>query len=112
MSFCNLLSLTVYCIWRLRSRGTAAEVDADASLELPVLKEEEGCNTLVQQTTFYIEELPRKFSYNEIRAVTRDFRTMVGRGRSGEVFEASSTTARWSPSSGSSATCPSARPTS
>nr|TKV92826.1 hypothetical protein SEVIR_9G186200v2 [Setaria viridis] len=52
----------------LRSRGAAAEVDADAPLELPVLKEETWCSNTVQQTTFHIEELPWKFSYDEIRA--------------------------------------------
>ncbi|XP_034594678.1 probable receptor-like protein kinase At5g20050 [Setaria viridis] len=86
MTFCNLLALTVYCIWKLRSHGAAAEVDADAPLELPVLREETGCSNPVQQTTFHIEELPRKFSYDEIRAVTGDFGTMLGRGGSGEVF--------------------------
>jgi hypothetical protein len=36
----------------------------------------------VQQTTTHIEQLPRKFTYNEIRAVIGDFGTMVGRGGS------------------------------
>jgi len=39
-----------------------------------------------QQTTIHIEQLPRKFTYSEIRAVTGDFGTMVGRGGSAEVF--------------------------
>ncbi|CAL4975021.1 unnamed protein product [Urochloa decumbens] len=88
MTVCNLLALFVYCIWKLRSGGASAEVDTDteAPLELPVLKEEAGCSTPVQQTTFYIEELPRKFSYEEICAMTGDFGNMVGRGGSGEVF--------------------------
>ncbi|OEL30822.1 putative receptor-like protein kinase, partial [Dichanthelium oligosanthes] len=87
MTVCNLLALTVYCIWKLRSRGGAAADDTEAPLEqLPALKEEAGSSALVQQTAFHIEELPRKFSYNEIRAVTGDFGTMVGRGGSAEVF--------------------------
>ncbi|CAL4948443.1 unnamed protein product [Urochloa decumbens] len=86
MTVCNLLALFVYCIWKLRSGGAAAEVDEEAPLELPVLKEEAGCSTPVQQTTFYIEELPRKFTYEEICAMTGDFGNMVGRGGSGEVF--------------------------
>jgi serine/threonine protein kinase len=40
----------------------------------------------VQQTTIHIEQLPRKFTYNEIRVVTGDFGTMVGRGGSAEVY--------------------------
>ncbi|CAO1948178.1 unnamed protein product [Urochloa humidicola] len=87
MSVCNFLALSVYCIWKLRPRGAAAEVDdTEAPLELPVLKEEAGCSAPVQQSTFYIEELPRKFSYEEICAMTGDFGTMVGRGGSSEVF--------------------------
>ncbi|RLM93816.1 hypothetical protein C2845_PM08G20490 [Panicum miliaceum] len=97
---CNIVALLVYCLWkicalvqaclrRLRARGAAAAaVDAEAPLA-PVLKQEAataGCSTPEQQTTFHIEDLPRKFSYDEIRAVTGDFGTVVGRGGSGEVF--------------------------
>ncbi|CAO2165741.1 unnamed protein product [Urochloa humidicola] len=87
MSVCNFLALSVYCIWKLRSHGAAAEVDdTEAPLALPVLKEEARCSAPVQQTTFYIEELPRKFSYEEICAMTGDFGNMVGCGGSGQVF--------------------------
>ncbi|CAO1948493.1 unnamed protein product [Urochloa humidicola] len=88
MSVCNFLALSSYCIWKLRShgRGAAAEVDEEVPLDLPVLKEEAGCSTPLQQTTFYIEELPRKFSCEEICAMTGDFGNIVGRGGSGEVF--------------------------
>ena len=51
-----------------------------------MLKSEAASTTPVQQTTFHIEDLPRKFSYDEIRAVTGDFGTVVGRGGSAEVF--------------------------
>jgi serine/threonine protein kinase len=40
----------------------------------------------VQHSAFRIEELPRAFSHEEIRAVTGDFGSVVGRGGSAEVF--------------------------
>ncbi|KAJ1284542.1 hypothetical protein BS78_03G212100 [Paspalum vaginatum] len=90
MSLCNLLALTAYCVRKLRrARGAdaAAAADAEAPLAPPVMKEDDGGSTPVQQTTmFHIEDLPRKFSYDEIRTVTGDFGTVVGRGGSAEVF--------------------------
>ncbi|RCV26431.1 hypothetical protein SETIT_5G244800v2 [Setaria italica] len=96
---CNLVALSVYCIWKIcglvqacRRRRTRA-ADAEAPLA-PVQKEEDaaaaaGCGAstpVLQPTTFHIEDLPRKFSYDDIRAMTGDFGTVVGRGGSGEVF--------------------------
>ena len=121
MFACNLVALLVYCIWkicklvqaclrRLRVRGKAPAADPEAPLAKAQLqKPEAACTAPERQTTFHIHDLPRKFSYDEIRAVTGDFGTMVGRGGSAEVFR---TTARRSPSSGSPATSPSARKTS
>ncbi|XP_062216663.1 probable receptor-like protein kinase At5g20050 [Phragmites australis] len=95
---CNCVALSVYCIWKFcalvkpclrcrRARGAAAAAAAAAPPPplLPVQQEEAGCSP-VQQTTFRIEELPREFSYEEIRAVTGDFGSMAGRGGSAEVF--------------------------
>ena len=53
---------------------------------MKVQKPETACTAPERQTTFHIHDLPRKFSYDEIRAVTGDFGTMVGRGGSAEVF--------------------------
>ncbi|EES01170.1 hypothetical protein BDA96_03G258300 [Sorghum bicolor] len=101
MLVCNLIALLVYCIWkisalvqaclrRLRARGKAPAAAADPEAPLAtMLKPEVAASTApvqVQQTTFHIEDLPRKFSYDEIRAVTGDFGTVVGRGGSAEVF--------------------------
>ncbi|CAO1948174.1 unnamed protein product [Urochloa humidicola] len=98
MFSCNLVALLVYCIWKisrlvqaclrgLRARGSKAPVaDPEAPLT-PLKKAAELCVTPpVLQTTLHIEDLPRKFSYDEIRAVTGDFGNMVGRGGSAEVF--------------------------
>ncbi|CAL4962367.1 unnamed protein product [Urochloa decumbens] len=98
---CNIVALSVYCIWkicalvqafirRLRVRGSAASADVEAPLA-PVEKEAAAAakcspSAPVQPTTFRIEDLPRKFSYEEICDMTGDFGNMVGRGGSGEVF--------------------------
>ncbi|XP_066314646.1 probable receptor-like protein kinase At5g20050 [Miscanthus floridulus] len=97
MLVCNLIALLVYCIWkisslvqaclrRLRARGKAPAADPEAPLATMLKPAEAASTTPVQQTTFHIEDLPRKFSYDEIRAVTGDFGTVVGRGGSAEVF--------------------------
>jgi hypothetical protein len=53
-------------------------------------EEEAGCSP-----AFLIEDLPREPSHDEIRAVTGDFGSVVGRGGSAEVFRGlASTTAR------------------
>ncbi|CAD6237667.1 unnamed protein product [Miscanthus lutarioriparius] len=102
------VALAVYCIWKLRSRGCTEAPAADAEVPLAPVQEEARCSApvqqamlhlhtedlprcsstpvQVQQTTIHIEQLPRKFTYNEIRAVTGDFGTMVGRGGSAEVY--------------------------
>ncbi|PAN29435.1 hypothetical protein PAHAL_5G226200 [Panicum hallii] len=96
MRACNLVALFVYCIWkicklvqaclrRLRVHGKVPAADPEAPLA-KVKKPEAACTAPVRQTTFHIDDLPRKFSYDEIRAVTGDFGTMVGRGGSAEVF--------------------------
>ncbi|CAO2191245.1 unnamed protein product [Urochloa humidicola] len=99
MFSCNLVALLVYCIWKIsrlvqaclrglraRGRGKAPVADPEAPLT-PLKKAAELCVTPpVLQTTLHIEDLPRKFSYDEIRAVTGDFGNMVGRGGSAEVF--------------------------
>ncbi|KAJ1284543.1 hypothetical protein BS78_03G212200 [Paspalum vaginatum] len=107
VAVCNFVALIVYCIWkinvllraclrRLRAHGKAP-VAADP--EAPLKREEEEAAAAaaaaaaegsvlvpVKQPSFHIENLPRKFSYDEIRAVTGDFGTVVGRGASAEVF--------------------------
>ncbi|CAL4948440.1 unnamed protein product [Urochloa decumbens] len=98
---CNLVALLVYCIWKitrlvqaclrgLRARGKADPVaDPEAPLT-PLKKAAALCSAAdappARQTTLRIEDLPRKFSYDEIRDVTGDFGTLVGRGGSAEVF--------------------------
>lgn len=49
-------------------------------------EKESGCGSPLQHAAFRIEELPREFSHDELRAVTGDFGNVVGRGGSGEVF--------------------------
>ncbi|XP_066309293.1 probable receptor-like protein kinase At5g20050 isoform X1 [Miscanthus floridulus] len=101
------VALAVYCKWKLRSRCCTEAPAADAEVPLAPVQEEARCAPVqqamlhlhnedlprcsstpvqVQQTTIHIEQLPRKFTYNEIRAVTGDFGTMVGRGGSAEVY--------------------------
>ncbi|KAL6614036.1 hypothetical protein ACP70R_036306 [Stipagrostis hirtigluma subsp. patula] len=100
----NFIALQVYCIWnwklyplaqdwlrRRRARAAAATAPAPP-LQLPLSSpprlEAAEClpGQLQQQATFRIEELPREFSYGELRAITEDFRCKVGRGGSAEVF--------------------------
>jgi hypothetical protein len=91
---CNLLALSTYCAWRfwalvqpcLRRRRfrSAAAPSSPAPPLLPVQQEEK--EEAVQHSAFRIEELPRAFSHEEIRAVTGDFGSVVGRGGSAEVF--------------------------
>lgn len=92
MLVCNLIALLVYCIWkisalvqaclrRLRARGKAPAADPEAPLA--TMHKSEAASTTpvqVQQTTFHIEDLPRKFSYDEIRAVTGVFRGLLDDG--------------------------------
>ncbi|CAO1948491.1 unnamed protein product [Urochloa humidicola] len=100
MFACNLVALLVYCIWKicrllqaclrgLRARGKAPVVgDPEAPLA-PLNKPAAFCADAPAwqgQATLHIEDLPRKFSYDEIRSVTGDFGTLVGRGGSAEVF--------------------------
>ncbi|WVZ69453.1 hypothetical protein U9M48_018235 [Paspalum notatum var. saurae] len=101
MVVCNYVALFVYCIWkisvlvraclrRLRARGKApAPADPEAPVA-PLKKQEEEAAAVVfvpvKQASFHIKNLPRNFSYDEIRAVTGDFGTVVGRGGSAEVF--------------------------
>nr|XP_034594680.1 probable receptor-like protein kinase At5g20050 [Setaria viridis] len=94
MYYCDLVALLVYCIWkicrlvqaclrRLRVSGKAPVPDPEAPLATTLMKSEAACTAPVQ---LLIEDLPRKFSYDEIRAVTGDFGDVVGRGGSAEVF--------------------------
>nr|CAB3473740.1 unnamed protein product [Digitaria exilis] len=94
MFVCNLVALLA-CLRRIRARGSKSPADADPEAPHTPLKKSEAaavvCPAPVQlqmQTTpsFRIEDLPRKFTYDEIRAVTGDFGTLVGRGGSAEVF--------------------------
>ncbi|KAF8695847.1 hypothetical protein HU200_036721 [Digitaria exilis] len=95
MFVCNLVALLVYCVWkfciivqaclrRIRARGSKSPADADPEAPHTPLKKSEAA--VMQTTSFRIEDLPRKFTYDEILAVTGDFGTLVGRGGSAEVF--------------------------
>ncbi|CAL4962366.1 unnamed protein product [Urochloa decumbens] len=77
---CNLVALLVYCIWKITRLVQACLRGLRARVLLLLLRRGRP------RPTLHIEDLPRKFSYDEIRTVTGDFGTMVGRGGSAEVF--------------------------
>ncbi|RLM93701.1 hypothetical protein C2845_PM08G18220 [Panicum miliaceum] len=84
----NIVALSSYCIWKLY---LAAKPWLHQYLRVvaPRFLEEEETGLLLplrQATTFRIQNLPRQFSPGEVRAMTQDFRTMVGQGGFAQVF--------------------------
>jgi hypothetical protein len=91
--YCDLMALQVYCVWRICRlvqaclRRLRAQVpNPEVPLATTVTKSEAACCAAPGVQQLLIEDLPRKFSYDEIQAVTGDFGDVVGRGGSAEVF--------------------------
>ncbi|WVZ69816.1 hypothetical protein U9M48_018545 [Paspalum notatum var. saurae] len=101
----NIVALSLYCIWKLYPVVLPwlhdywiREVYPVAQPWLqylpaisPAWEEEETATERLlprHQTAaaFRIQDLPREFSYGEVRAMTQDFRTMVGEGGFAQVF--------------------------
>ncbi|KAF0920065.1 hypothetical protein E2562_032756 [Oryza meyeriana var. granulata] len=93
----TIVALIVYCVWKPyqallscieRRLGRTAATTAAVPLP-PVKKKEDAARPLVQaqlRAAFRIEGLPREYSYSEIKEMTKDFASMVGRGGSAAVF--------------------------
>ncbi|CAN6163280.1 unnamed protein product [Urochloa humidicola] len=97
MFVANVVAMSTYCVWKLYPmlakpwlhhwiRKLAEFLPAPALQE----EEEEEAESLLlprqAKASFRIQDLPREFSYGEVRAMTRDFETKVGQGGSGQVF--------------------------
>uniref|UniRef100_A0A0D9V3J2 Protein kinase domain-containing protein n=1 Tax=Leersia perrieri TaxID=77586 RepID=A0A0D9V3J2_9ORYZ len=99
----TVLALLVYCIWK-PSQAFLACIERcrlDHAKALPPTKQQDAGRMLVQaqqdagsilvqahhpRPAFRIEGLPREYTYGEIKNMTEDFQSMVGRGGSGAVF--------------------------
>ncbi|CAL5048977.1 unnamed protein product [Urochloa decumbens] len=91
MFVANVVAMSTYCAWKLYPI-------AKPWIQLGIQKlarflpapawqdEEEGLLLPPQLASFRIQDLPREFSYGEVRAMTRDFEAKVGQGGSGQVF--------------------------
>lgn len=69
-----------------RLTAAPAAVEAPSEPAAPRQREQEAALRLAAQTTFRIQDLPREFSVDEIRAMTQDFGSMVGQGGFAQVF--------------------------
>ncbi|CAN6193943.1 unnamed protein product [Urochloa humidicola] len=97
MFVANVVAMSTYCVWKvypiLAKPWLHHWIRKLAQfLPAPALQEEEeeaGSSLLLPRratNSFRIHDLPREFSYGEVRAMTRDFETKVGQGGSGQVF--------------------------
>ncbi|KAJ1284193.1 hypothetical protein BS78_03G186300 [Paspalum vaginatum] len=99
----NIVALSLYCIWKLypvahpwlhdywiREVYPVAQPWLQYLTALaPAWEEEETGHLLPRHQTaaaFRIQDLPREFSYAEVRTMTQDFRSMVGEGGFAQVF--------------------------
>ncbi|TVU01013.1 hypothetical protein EJB05_53532, partial [Eragrostis curvula] len=83
MFIANTVAMSSYFIWKLYP-VIEARLWLPLSALAPGLQQETGSLELLKPLR--IQELPREFSFWEIRAMTQDFRNMVGQGGSAQVF--------------------------
>ncbi|RLN25549.1 putative receptor-like protein kinase [Panicum miliaceum] len=74
MYVANIVALSSYCIWKLYLAAKPWFHQYHRGVARP------------RSATFRIQDLPRQFSPGEVRAMTQDFRTMVGQGGFAQVF--------------------------
>ncbi|WVZ69817.1 hypothetical protein U9M48_018546 [Paspalum notatum var. saurae] len=103
----NIVALSLYCIWKLypivlpwlndywirKVHPVAQPWLQYLPAIAPAWEEDEEGTTgrllprhAAAAAAFRIQDLPREFSYGEVRAMTQDFRTMVGEGGFAQVF--------------------------
>ncbi|KAF0920064.1 hypothetical protein E2562_032755 [Oryza meyeriana var. granulata] len=88
----TLLAVLVYCIWK-PAQALLACIErrclGRTAAAVPPAKQADAESPLVHaqlRPAFRIEGLPREYSYSEIKEMTKDFASMVGRGGSAAVF--------------------------
>ncbi|CAN6200951.1 unnamed protein product [Urochloa humidicola] len=94
MFVANVVVLSTYCAWKLYPIIAKPWLHhwipkLARFLPAPALQEEEEEEGLLlprQASFFRIQDLPREFSYGEVRAMTQDFASLLGQGGSGQVF--------------------------